>query len=48
MQQKLFNFFLPKATPKIKKNVCYIFTDNIGSVCSPVQVVIFSKDVSIL
>ena len=34
--------------PKLKKNVCYIFTENICSACSLIQVVIFCKNVSIL
>ena len=56
MQQKLFIYFLPqeagafrnniaKATAKTEKYVCYIFTDNICSVCNPMQVVIFCKNV---
>ena len=30
-----------KLRPKLEKNVCYIFTDNICSVCIPMQVIIF-------
>ena len=37
-----------KSRPKLKKYVCYIFTDNICSVCNLMQVVIFCKNVLIL
>ena len=37
-----------KSLPKLKKYVCYIFTDNICSVCNPMQVVSFCKNVLIL
>ena len=37
-----------KATAKTEKYVCYIFTDNICSVCNPMQVIIFCKSASIL
>ena len=37
-----------KSRPKLKKYVCYIFTDKICSVCNSMQVVIFCKNVLIL
>ena len=37
-----------KLRPKLKKYVYYIFTDNICSDCSPVQVVAFCKNILIL
>ena len=37
-----------KPSPKLKKYVCYIFTDNIFSVCDPKQEVFFCKNVVIL
>ena len=37
-----------KLRPKFKKYVCYIFADIICSVCNPVQVVIFCKNVLVL
>ena len=32
-----------KARPKLKKYVCYIFTEHICSVYNPMQVVLFAK-----
>ena len=37
-----------KPHPKLKKYVCYIFTDNIYSVFNLMQMVIFCKNVLIL
>ena len=37
-----------KPRPKLKKYVCYIFTDNICSACNPMQLVVFCKNVLIL
>ena len=37
-----------KPRPKLKKYVYYIFTENICSVCNPMQVVVFCKNVLIL
>ena len=37
-----------KATPKSEKYVYYVFTENIFSVCNPVQVVVFCKHLLIL
>ena len=37
-----------KPRPKLKKHVHYIFTENICSACSPMQVVVFWKNVLIL
>ena len=37
-----------KPRPKLEKYVYYIFTENICSVCSPMQVVVFCKSVLIL
>ena len=30
-----------KPRPRLKKYVCYIFTDNICSACNPMQMVVF-------
>ena len=37
-----------KPHPKLKKYICYIFTDNIYSVFNLMQMVIFCKNVLIL
>ena len=37
-----------KLRPKLKKYVCYVFTDNICSVCNLVQVTFFCKNVLVL
>ena len=37
-----------KPRPKLKKYVYYIFTENIYSTCSLIQVVVFCKNVLIL
>ena len=37
-----------KPRPKLKSYVKYIFTENICSACSPMQVVLFCKNVLIL
>ena len=37
-----------KATSKIEKYVCYIFTENMCSTCNPMQEVVFCKHVLIL
>ena len=34
-----------KPCPKLKKYVYYIFTENICSACSPMQVVVFCKNI---
>ena len=34
-----------KPCPKLKKNVYYIFAENICTACSPMQVVAFCKNV---
>ena len=39
---------LQKPRPKLKKYVYYIFTQNICSVCNPMHVVVFCKNVLIL
>ena len=37
-----------KLHPKLKKCLYYIFTNNIYSVCNPMQAVVFRKNVLIL
>ena len=36
---------LQKPRPKLKKYVCFIFTENICSAGNPIQVVVFGKNV---